>query len=894
MDSFKAAFSKFSPLMLKNLRANPSLSGGECGKITRVGLGQNSSSIADCSRKERQELLDHLTRVEDQFNRYFVEAGIPLTVSTAKIKNSIESDESEQHDYEETFKKSSMSSFDGPKGPGFLYENNIRNIVKTIGFVVMQAGKSIHAIGGAQAGKTNFEAGWQLIGPAVFVWTNASAILDSRITESLIYYPILLGPPARSLEAQTRLAMENMFQMYKGLEFLSTEVPTDVPFPKQDGGGFIRKDEFFHRYSRITWKIYETMILKRSTAGTRLELPDKFERRSTKKKMMALRDRLQRVLDRRDFHSRFEVLLIVDEFHHGATDDIEHDNISLMSKFMKEKLIHNGVERSIASIMADPDVLSRAILASATGWPAECSVLKKSSEEMRLPLGDNYHGYNAFNGRVIDGSKRCTRPRVQGFSELAEQAGVPFFKYFSPKAFGSHEKFLQARNGMDDDSTIPASHPAYKIKAIKAFADTVRWMVFGKKGFVSHVCVRLLGNNYLTESIASQVAPLLEKEGISVVTWTGKKNGTVRDLIAEEGKKSNKPLLIFVTGRARMGDDFPAEVRHFLDFVKEIGNLTALDQGLVGRACGYNKYLVKLPSGENLAVGNYVWLNNEEADSVNKYIESSGSGVRAITGKMTHPGMRDDGLKPSDLKTSVGIGYSLGDTKITKWLDDLNMRLYASLDHGEQLDAKSRVNLFRYKEPSFLEGVGGSYKDNIRYLPLFANFDPAKYVSNSPELCNKVMPGVSRIHVYGKEDVLSGAMQGEVDSEYDLDDAGFARINLRHAGKVTNMYAISDSSGVGGEKHQTVLSLKRHGHGSGKVDAYTFTELIIQMVRVDPMGEVVPDNPDGSPNIRGGDQWKVFNVVFLCRKPSVGDFAEPQADLQPDHVFTGQFVKAGV
>ena len=65
-------------------------------------------------------------------------------------------------------------------------------------------------------------------------------------------------------------------------------------------------------------------------------------------------------------------------------------------------------------------------------------------------------------------------------------------------------------------------------------------------------------------------------------------------------KRPGLPFLIAVTSRARMGDAFPRGVEWFLEFSRKATNLNALLQGLLGRACGYDKNSTVVMSADNI------------------------------------------------------------------------------------------------------------------------------------------------------------------------------------------------------------------------------------------------------------------------------------------------------
>jgi hypothetical protein len=73
---------------------------------------------------------------------------------------------------------------------------------------------------------------------------------------------------------------------------------------------------------------------------------------------------------------------------------------------------------------------------------------------------------------------------------------------------------------------------------------------------------------------------------------------TVKQLIAKRARPG-LPYLFMVTSKARMGDQFPSDVRYFIDFAQQATDLNALLQGLVGRACGYGKKSLVILSDRN-------------------------------------------------------------------------------------------------------------------------------------------------------------------------------------------------------------------------------------------------------------------------------------------------------
>lgn len=867
----------------------------EARTVTRVDSTLNLKG-ADAAEIER--LVEHFQKVEKWFNHYLKLMGIPLTVSTEAIQRDVRNNggQSVQYEYIKAWRRYGSQ-------PGFLYENNVKNFVDLLDHV-LSTGRSINAIGGAQAGKTNFEVAWMLLGPATFVVTNA-AVVAGEIEKPLLYFPIISGPPHKNLGRQSQNAMNNLFKMYGRMKFqaLNSSVLGTSAL------------NYFKQFLEIEPSYYEENTLDRSRGEAEIDLPNKFVRRATKASMDNLRVFIQdRVINGLDAegHARkerdlfqFEFILIVDEAHHGAMDDEERGNVSLLAKLMKEHLVYDGEERSFADIVSDPDTLSRVILASATNWLAENEKLKAEFTEVRLPLGDDYHGPNVFNCNYIDSSRqKGTKPYYGGLCELAKKAQEPFFVHFSPRAYDDVEAFRVIRDGIQEPQWSAISHAEYRELSNKALAKVIRWMTIDGVDASGDCVIRFCNDNALTKAIAGNVQPYLPD--VDLKAWTGDKTGTAKEFILEHKKVSQKPIAVLVTGRARMGDDFPRSVRHFVEFAKKITTLSALDQGLCGRASGYGKFWKEVATGYKpaqgiptrvkdgkleIGVGNCVWLTDAEAENANAHVASLANPL--VTGRKPHAAVKIDGLREirnSIERQFVGIGYALADNQITAWIDRVNKIVDAMLCH----DVRDKQGKYP-RRPENFEAAGIISTNRIQYIPIFTDFDPVAYISGKPDLLHR-LKSVNDLRIYGPKDAQDGTMTDDGVAAYDVSQNGYARASFEWDNTITSIAVQDHNPGKFGAKDTTTIHLatgsvlgkgvRTRPRGEQKRDSKKrFTELIIKIIRVDADGNIVSE-------FRTQDRWKVASVIFRCAESKMGDLTV-RADINPHKGVTKQFMAAG-
>lgn len=217
--------------------------------------------------------------------------------------------------------------------------------------------------------------------------------------------------------------------------------------------------------------------------------------------------------------------------------------------------------------------------------------------QVHMQLGSNYRGFNWFNGRQIDPTVTIQPPIMSTFAEMAVPVGNDFLRKLRSDAYKHPKRFAQWAKKIG----YRGSHSAYRASAETALRDLLIHIVNEgekqTKGPVG-VCVRLFPDNELTQRVLTGMN--LPSNLIENVIWFGDDNRgrNIRDAIRSR-QHGEKSFLVVVSAKARMGDAFPAQVRYFVDLTQRSTTQNALLQGLLGRACGYNKDTHVIMSDEN-------------------------------------------------------------------------------------------------------------------------------------------------------------------------------------------------------------------------------------------------------------------------------------------------------
>jgi hypothetical protein len=217
--------------------------------------------------------------------------------------------------------------------------------------------------------------------------------------------------------------------------------------------------------------------------------------------------------------------------------------------------------------------------------------------QVYMQLGSNYRGFNWFNGRKIDPTVTIQPPKMSTFAEMAAPVKNAFLHSLRSDIYKNRKNF----DRWAKKAGYTASHSTYRANAEAAIRDLLIYLVNeGEKqtGGPVGVCVRLFPDNELTQRVLTGLK--LPSNLIENVVWFGDDNSghNIRDAIRSR-QHQMKSFVVVVSAKARMGDAFPAQVRYFVDLTQRSMTLNALLQGLLGRACGYNKDTHVIMSDEN-------------------------------------------------------------------------------------------------------------------------------------------------------------------------------------------------------------------------------------------------------------------------------------------------------
>lgn len=188
-------------------------------------------------------------------------------------------------------------------------------------------------------------------------------------------------------------------------------------------------------------------------------------------------------------------------------------------------------------------------------------------------------------------------PTTLGFTEFATEFSLPFFTNISLSAYdGTPARFSSFARQIGFTGT----QDEYRARVQETIRASIIAMLRQTPG-VTGVCLRLFNNNARAQDFVRQLD--LERDGIEVINYFGAEyTGMSVKRAIRDRQHRDRPFVIVVTNRARMGDAFPRQVRWFLDFSKRAADLNALLQGLLGRACGYNKQSTVVLSDENAQI----------------------------------------------------------------------------------------------------------------------------------------------------------------------------------------------------------------------------------------------------------------------------------------------------
>lgn len=189
-------------------------------------------------------------------------------------------------------------------------------------------------------------------------------------------------------------------------------------------------------------------------------------------------------------------------------------------------------------------------------------------------------------------------PEVKSFDELD-----PFFKKYIklnlPVCFSKQNKFKKSGiGGSWEDFRKNYAKALYKV--ISMLYKTNRHTPKGIK--INGTLIRFINNNAVTEELIDLIKEENKDQNMNFYYMFDDGTKSVDQFLHENSidlENQNKKYVIFVTANARSSDSFPTSVGYFFDCTDKASNWTALFQGIVGRAHGYNKNPIIVLSHKN-------------------------------------------------------------------------------------------------------------------------------------------------------------------------------------------------------------------------------------------------------------------------------------------------------
>lgn len=726
-----------------------------------------------------QQYEEHLHETAKVFNEYAKEKGLPIEIDPTNVIASVKSGVS----------LSSVSAFwQRDDDNGIVHASQIKTVVECIHHLHTETARCGHVVGAMQSGKTTTSLALQWAGPILYM------------IEGKPVYPFYIIGSQMNHEDQTRRELRQFLAYYGGLEIRL------LPGAVVDATA-ASLNPMFVRVPSLT--MYRTHVLSGASEEV-LDIPnldqDLVHRR------VGGQQSLKKIanLCRRATQEGYRPLMIIDEPQYGASDRMVNTENGTTQRECVLTQIFNRIQSELGSTRSDHWFIGL----SAT--PFELNDLSRLWE-VRQALTDTYSGFNYFNGRPISAGTDITPPTTQSLSAFAQSIKVPFLANVNMAAYDLNKPTnfsTYARNidyGEDQNQ--------YRTDTETALREAVYALLEKHKDEEKPVglCIRAFNDNTKTENLIAGLA--LDPARIDVIRYYGQEVSgiSVKRAIAQRPNK-NLPYLIFVTNRARMADAFPAEVRFFMDFAQKSSDLNSLFQGLLGRACGYNKKSTVVLSDTNAAI-------------VDAYVVTKG--------KYVH--------RTSRHSIAVG-GYRRG-------APTGMIKLRADMDDSVVQEFFSRINA-DVVEPNIAPGSpklrAGRAKSGERFrtgpiLRIAEDLGLFEHIE-SPTVKAKIFPQIPMdFHVARRGDAVPRGQQPGVPLRYSLDSNGNCRYTFRWSDR--------EAGARGGAP----------GRAKGKRDAEQHMEPTVYVEKYDPQtGESINDKLESQQE--PGD-WRSFMVTFPLLAP---------------------------
>lgn len=520
---------------------------------------QNNTLDANAVRQRVEEYVGHLNTIARVFDDHARELGLGVRLDIEGAVAAVRRG---------TGVTRVMRFCERVDDSGVLHDSQMMTALDCVGELLTSPRNNGLVLGAMQSGKTTTSLALQFAGPIVYLLTGRCL------------YPIYLITSQTSQEDQTKIEITRFLDFYGELAVVVDEEHrcSLIDYVRQ-----FSVDPVFAFAPTIN--MYREHVLKHALPDTMMgpRLDDFIQRRVPGESIRRVADLCRRANTR-----GFAPLLIIDEPQYGASDrfvkvddQIERRPCVMLQIFQKidEALGEDAPDRVFIGLSATPYELHDI----------------NSVWKIKQYLTSSYTGFNYFGGEVIDADADVSPPTTISFGDLGEEIGLPFFGSVDLRAYDAQprafERFAR-RIGYG------GTQNEYRQEVERTLCDAILRLARTNPASPKGICIRLFNNNARSRRLIERLC--IPNHEVELIEYFGPehKGQSVKRAIRQRSRQ-DLPFLIVVTSRARMGDAFPDEVEWFLEFSKKAANLNALLQGLLGRACGYNKRSTVVMSDEN-------------------------------------------------------------------------------------------------------------------------------------------------------------------------------------------------------------------------------------------------------------------------------------------------------
>lgn len=670
---------------------------------------------------------------------------------------------------------------------GIVHPTQTRTAVDCVAKMLTDARRRGHVVGAMQSGKTTTSLALQWAGPILY-------LLEGKKT-----YPFYIIGNQIGHEDQTNTELAAFIAYYGNLEFRLTNRRAEHANVSA---------MFKHSPSLATYRGHVLLGAEKDV----LQVPrieDLVHRRvGGNQSLSAIAD-----LSRRVTAQGYLPLMIIDEPQFGASDRVvtSEDGQSTTHKCVLAQ-IFDRIEQALGSTRDDHSFIGL----SAT--PFEMNDVE-GFWEVRQYLTSAYSGFNFFNGRPISLNVDIQPPKTMSLTQFSHSIKIPFMSKVVMSAYDSKKSttFPRVAKALDYEGDLPT----YRAEVEKSLRTAIYALLEDYKSDTEWpvgFCIRAFNNNAKTDLLINILD--LDPKRIEVIKYYDPYTDgmSVKRVIARR-LRPDLPYVMFVTNRARMADAFPVGVRFFMDFALQASDLNSLLQGLLGRACGYNKKST-------------VVLSDKNKEIVDAYVATQGGYV--------HPTSRHS-LPVGGFRRGAPTGM----LKVRDDIDDETVKkFFKSIDE-------------RVVEPNIPTGTTGLSAKRSRGLSGFRT-GPILLIAEELGLFEHMEENTVRAKIFPqypmgfrvarRNDTVYHTRERDVPLKYSLDSEGNCRYTFRELDR--------QSAARGGAA----------GRAMGQKDVGQHMEPTVYVEKYDlKTGKVIEDRGTGVDRKPG--KWRAFMVTFPLQTP---------------------------